>query len=119
MKDTLRYMYATLPKIKLKLNITPIGTIADLRQVSMFHLKTRTLKNVHILLRRHRYFMPGVKVRRGASQNLRHESREEHVPCREEQSWVIVRSHRYLYCRGYSRNSRYHVSIVQFNGTSK
>ena len=30
MNETLRYMYATLPKIKLKLNIAPMGTIAVL-----------------------------------------------------------------------------------------
>ena len=31
MNETLRYMYATFPKIKLKLNMTPMGTIAVLR----------------------------------------------------------------------------------------
>jgi hypothetical protein len=30
MNDTLRYMYATFPNIRLRLNIAPIGTIARL-----------------------------------------------------------------------------------------
>lgn len=32
MNETLRYMYATLPNIRLKLNITPMGTIALLKR---------------------------------------------------------------------------------------
>ena len=31
MKETLKYMYAILPKIRLRLNIAPMGTIALLQ----------------------------------------------------------------------------------------
>ena len=50
MNETLRYMYATLPNIKLKLNIAPIGTIARLYNPSQLErsISSRDCTGTHM-----------------------------------------------------------------------